>query len=312
YRELLADEPLPEASASCLFREYFPTKVAEAAGEDALRGHLLAREIATTMAVNRIVDNAGCSLFTEMATVTGRSYRDVAVAYLQARQLGGIGELMTEIYALEDKHRQEGVYRAMERLNFGLEDATFYLLGPIAEGGDLDSNKARELLARVVEFLPPSSRHRARYERHVEQLTEVGIPKELAEAAARTRFLLTILDTLELARVQGRDPEQVLRTRLAVSDAMRMSELQSAISRMELSSPWDGPAVQSLGRQLEFHAHKMTLLVEDSGVDQMIEAYGLSKVQKLIGQYLEGDVTVASLVMLDGQLRRLLPAMRQG
>jgi glutamate dehydrogenase len=88
---------------------------------------------------------------------------------------------------------------------------------------------------------------------------------------------------------------------------MRMSELQSAISQMRLASSWDGPAVLSLGRQLEFHAHKMTLLIENGDIDAMIAKYGLGKVQKLIGEYLEGDVTVASLVMLDGQLRRLLP-----
>ncbi len=70
--------------------------------------------------------------------------------------------------------------------------------------------------------------------------------------------------------------------------------------------------MQSLGRQLEFHAHKMTLLVEHGDVDAMLEAYGLAKVQALIGRYLEGGVTVASLVMLDGQLRRLLPPMRGG
>jgi len=312
YRELLADEPLPDDIAQELVREYFPARVGEVAGEEALSGHLLFREIATTMAVNRIVDNAGCSFFTEMVTVTGRSCRDVAVAYLRARELGGIGELLAQLHALEDKHRQEGVYRAMERLNFALEDATFYLLGPIAEGGRLDVEQARGLLAKVIDFLPKDSRHRSRFQRHVDSLTEVGIPEPVALAVARTHFLLMILDALELARVQGKDVDEVLHLRIGVSDAMRMPELQSAISRMKLDSPWDGPAAQSLGRQLEFHAHKMARLVTEDGVEAMIEAYGLNKVQALIGRDLEGDVTVASLVMLDGQMRRLLPAMRQG
>ncbi|NVB42038.1 NAD-glutamate dehydrogenase [Pseudenhygromyxa sp. WMMC2535] len=310
YRELLADEPLPEEIAFDLVRGYFPAQVVETASEEVLRGHLLFREIATTVAVNHIVDSAGCTFFTEMTTVTGRSYRDVAVAYLQARELGGVGALLDDLFALEDKHAQEGVYRAMERIGFALEDAAFYLLGPIAEGGVLRTERARVLLSKVVDLLPPSSRHRARYNRHVRQLTEKGVPEALAEAVARLRFLSPVLDTLMIARREDADPEAVLRVRLGVSDAMRMSELQSAISRMELASPWDGPAVQSLGRQLEFHTHKMTLLVEDEGVEAMIEAHGLTKVQKLIGQCLDGDVTVASLVMLDGQLRRLLPPIR--
>jgi len=200
----------------------------------------------------------------------------------------------------------------MERLGSALEDATFYLLGPIAEAGSIEPSKARELLASLLDYVPQSSRHRSRLQRHVAQLTEAGIPDKLAFAVARTRFLLIVFDAIELGRVMGKAPEEVLRLRIAVSDAMRMSELQSAISHMELASPWDGPAVQSLGRQLEFHAHKMTLLVENGDIDAMLETYGLGKVQALIGRYLEGDVTVASLVMLDGQLRRLLPPMRGG
>ena len=310
YRELLADEPLPEAMAMDLVRSYFPARIRELAGEEALANHLLFREIATTMAVNRIVDNAGSSFFAEMTTVTGRTSRDVAVAYLQALELGGVGELLDQLHALEDKHRQEGVYRAKERIGFALEDATFYLLGPIVEGVELDSAKAQSLLANVHDAVPKHSRHRTRFHRHVRRLTDAGVPEALAQSVARTRFLLIVLDAMTLSQTLGRPPEDVLKVRFAVSDAMRMSELQSAISRMELASTWDGPAVHSLGRQLEFHAHKMTLLVENGNVDRMIADYGLAKVQQLIGDYLESGITVASLVMLDGQLRRLLPAAR--
>ncbi|MFV8756585.1 NAD-glutamate dehydrogenase domain-containing protein [Nannocystaceae bacterium ST9] len=311
YRELLADSKLPESLSRRLVKAYFPAKIAEAAGDEALANHLLQREIATTMAVNKIVDTAGCTFFTEMTSVTGRSFREVAEAYLRALEIGGVQDLYDQLFDLEDERTQEGVYRAMERIGWGLDDATFYLLGPIPSGA-VDPDHARALLAKIVDFLGPDSRQRARYERHVASLTEVGIPLELARRAASTRFLLLVLDTLAIARIQKRDVEQVLRIRLEVADAMRLPELQSAISRMNLASAWDGPAVQSLGRQLEFHAHKMTMLVDGLSVAGMIEKYGLSKVQKLIGQYLEGDVTVASLVMLDGQLRRLLPPMAHG
>jgi glutamate dehydrogenase len=306
YRELLAQEPLPEALARSLARDYFPARIREVAGDQAVANHLLVREIATTMAVNRIIDNAGASFFTEMTTITGRSYRDVAVAYLQALEISGTGELFRQLHALEDKHRQEGVYRAIERLGYALEDASFYLLGPV-EGGSVDSAKARELLASVLDYVPAGSGERSRLQKHLAALTEAGLSEDLALSVARTRFLLIVLDALELGRVLGKPPEDMLRLRLSVSDAMRMTELQSAISRMKLSSAWDGPAVQSLGRQLEFHAHKMTMLVENDDVARMIETYGLGKVQALIRRYLEGGVTVASLVMLDSQLRRLLP-----
>ncbi|HVH98308.1 MAG TPA: NAD-glutamate dehydrogenase domain-containing protein, partial [Enhygromyxa sp.] len=55
YRELLAQEPLPEALALGLARDYFPARIREVAGDQAVASHLLVRELATTMAVNRIV-----------------------------------------------------------------------------------------------------------------------------------------------------------------------------------------------------------------------------------------------------------------
>ena len=310
YRELLAADPMPPAMAQALVRDYFPARIREVAGEQALANHLLFREIATTMAVNRIVDNAGSSFIVEMSTVTGRSSRDVAVAYLQAMELGGVDALLHELHSQENKQRQQGVYLAMERIGFALEDATFYLLGPIAGDGIYDAAKTQSLLETILNYLPMNSRHRTRYEHHVRDLCDAHIPEPLARGIARTRFLLIVLDAMEIGREQGKPPEEVLRMRVAVSEAMRMSELQSAISQMRLASSWDGPAVLTLGRQLEVHAHKMTCLIENGDIDAMIAKYGLGKVQKLIGEYLEGDVTVASLVMLDGQLRRMLPATR--
>jgi glutamate dehydrogenase len=312
YRELLATEPLPTTMAQALVRDYFPARIREVAGEQALANHLLFREIATTMAINRIVDNAGSSFLAEMTTTTGRSTRDVVVAYLHAMELGGVGALLNELHDLENKQRQQGVYLAMERIGFALEDATFYLLGPMADGAGIDPERTQALLGAILNYLPANSRHRTRYDRHVKDLLDAQIPEPLAHGIARTRFLLIVLDALEISREQGKPAEDVLRLRIAVSEAMRASELQSAISKMRLTSTWDGPAVLSLGRQLEVHAHKMTCLVENGDIEAMVAKYGLGKVQKLIGEYLEGEVTVASLVMLDSQLRRILPPVARG
>src|SRR5690606_37137066 len=105
YRELLEDEPLPERMAAELTRDYFPARVRELAGDEAVANHLLFREIATTMAVNRIVDNAGCSLFIEMATVTCRSYRDVAGADLQGLEVSGADQMPGRLPEHVGQHR---------------------------------------------------------------------------------------------------------------------------------------------------------------------------------------------------------------
>ena len=306
YRELLAAEPLPEALVDRMVRAYFPDRILDATG-NAHERHLLRREIATTMLVNHILDNAGASFFAEMQAVSGRGYRDIALAYMQAFDFGGCGEMLEELYALEDKHNQEAVYKAMAVLQGALEEAAFFLLGPLGRPVAPEVESAgRTLLEGIQDELPGELA--ATQLRRSQRLIEGGIPESLARHIVALQQMPVILDVMRLAEQSGKPLQQVLRTRLEMSDAMLLPLIQSAITRMSLASAWDGPALQSLGRQLELHAHKMCRMVNDaSDVEATIHASGLAKVRDSIADFVRGERTIAGLVVLDGQLRRMLP-----
>jgi glutamate dehydrogenase len=306
YRDLLADEPLPEALIERMFTDYFPERILSAAGPEAAVGHLLRREIATTMLVNRIVDDAGATLFPELATVTGKSTREIALAYVAARDFVGAAPLLDELYALEDETNQHAVYEAMHVVQSALEDATFYLLGPVA-GGPLDAEieAGRSLMDEVVTHLPAEMG--ASLDRRAEELTEQGIPAALAAKLVRLDYARVLLDVFRLARDLDMTPEETLRLRVSVASAMRLPKLQRVIARMKLQSAWDGPALHSLSRQLEFHVHKMVHMVRDEDVEGMIERFRLNTVREQLQQFLSGEPSIAGVVVLDGQLRRLLP-----
>ncbi len=308
YSELLAASPLPRALEDRLVESYFPARIRVGAGE-AVHKHLLHREIATTMLVNKVVDSAGASFFSEMVATTGRTTRDVAVAYMSVVDFGEVDDLLTEIYALEDKNRQEVVYQAMAEIQGGLADATFYLLGPVSAGVlDLhgDAEQGRALLRDVVGCLPAKTRRAL--DAKSESLVAAGLPEGVVERMGRLAFLPVVLDALLLAKATGRGANEMLRLRLQVDGAMNLPALKAALGRMHFASPWDGPAVLSLGRQLELHVHKMTRLVDGDDVEAMLSKHGLDRVRQQIHQFLEAEVSIAALVMLDGQLRRLLPA----
>ena len=305
YSELLADAPLPPALVTRMVREYFPEAILEAAG-DAVESHLLRREIATTMLVNRILDSAGSSFFAELQSVSSRAYRDIALAYMQAADFCGAEGLMNELYALENKHNQKAIYKAMGILQGALEEATYYLLGPVAEEvPEALITEGKVLLQGIADVLPGDLR--ATLLRRSQRLIDGGIPQELAQRVVSVQQLALVLDALRLSDELGRPLGDVLRVRLQVVDAMKLPLLQSAITRMDLESPWDGPAVQSLSRQLELHTHKMCRMVKGDAVEEMIQATGLAAVRASILDYLEGDHTISGLVVLDSQLRRMLP-----
>ncbi|MEX1361823.1 MAG: NAD-glutamate dehydrogenase domain-containing protein, partial [Nannocystaceae bacterium] len=84
YRLLLEGEPLSDDIVDRFVTSYFPRRVIDLAGPEAVRGHLLRREIATTMIVNHVVDNMGATFFTEVEVGTLKSLTKITEAYLGA------------------------------------------------------------------------------------------------------------------------------------------------------------------------------------------------------------------------------------
>ena len=67
--------------------------------------------------------------------------------------------------------------------------------------------------------------------------------------------------------------------------------------------------MHALGRHLEFHLHKLVVLVGRSGsLERVLDRYHLRAIREQVREYLERGVDIAALVMLDDQLRRFLPA----
>src|SRR5690606_28399046 len=224
YRELLEDEPLPARFADEAMREYFPGRVRELAGEEALDRHLLRREIATNAIVNRVIDSAGGTVLTELQVGTGRGLRDIVVAYLQACTASGADRLLADLYDIESTRNQEGVYEAMLHVQMYLEDATYYLLDPIdLPSLGLDASDAcMALMDAVGETLPTTAGLRTAGV--VARLVELGLEPSIAGRIARLRYLTAVLDSVRRSAVTGRRPEDMLRLRLAVADAMHVLE----------------------------------------------------------------------------------------
>ncbi len=305
YRTLLEEKPLSEGLVDRMVREYFPTVIVEGAGE-AIKSHLLRREIATTMVVNHIVDNAGATFFPETLTSTRRSASDVAEAYMSAAQAGDVETIRRELYACEDKVRQEAVYRAMSLIEGALEEATYDLLdrGVALPFDQRVVERARDLLVRLHDALRPAQQ--TQLHAHVAEFEGAGLPRSLAAKLAGLVYFTDILESIRVAGETGREPIDVLRLRLHLASEMQIPSLQEALNRMVFQSPWDGPAAKALSRQLDVHLGKMVLAVQGDDVQGMIQRQGLDFVRSQAAANLESGVTIPGIVMLDQHLRRLL------
>lgn len=314
YRELLEDKPLDEHIVAAMVRAYFPPTVLAELGDladEGLDGHLLRREIATTMLVNHIVDNAGASLFPELMMATGCTAWDIAHGYWSAERAAGIAELLGLLYAIESPTTQEVVYDAMAMIQGPLEDAIYYMMDQAHEPTLSEESIAevRALMAKVPSILEQESAGRPTRELpRTAQLVARGLDEGLAERIGALPHLTACLDASRLADKIGVSPEEALVLRMRVAEAMGLSRLRAAIDRIGLANPWDGPALHALGRHLEFHLHKLVVLAGRSGeIDGLLDRYHLRAIRNQVREYLERGVDIPALVMLDDQLRRFLP-----
>ncbi len=315
YRDLLEAQPLDEAVTAEMVRRYFPPAVLSDLGplaDEALLRHLLRREIATTMLVNHIIDNAGASLFPELMMATGCTARDIAQGYWFAAESAGVSELLAHLFAMESPTTQSLVYDAMALIQAPLEDAIYYLMDqahvPALDGETM--GEVRRLVARVPDIVAQEAEDRARAPLpRAAMLVAEGIDERMAERIGALSHLTACLDATRLADKIGTTSEEALVLRMRVSEAMRFGRLRAAIDRIVLANPWDGPAVHALGRHLEFHLHKLVVLAGRGGsVEGLLERYHLGAIRAQVGEYLERGVDIPALVMLDDQLRRFLPA----
>ncbi|MCH9680103.1 MAG: NAD-glutamate dehydrogenase, partial [Deltaproteobacteria bacterium] len=309
YRGLLDGEVLPADIVDTFVSAYFPARVLELAGEAGVAGHLLRREIATTMIVNHIVDNMGGTFLTEVGIGTLKSPAQITEAYLRAAAAASLGSIQHELYGLEDKRRTNAVYQAMAFVQQALEDATVYLLDQM-DLPPLDDDiiaQTQALLANVDKALPPGSRGRTA--KRLGRFVDLGLPEDLALRIVRLRYLTPVLDAARLAVTMKRKPREMLWLRLSVTDAIGFNNLNQAIDRMPLDSPWDGPSVSAMRRQLNFHVHKLVRMVEGDDVKGMVDRYNLRPFAEQVREQAETNPTISGLVMLDDWLRRLLPPL---
>ncbi|HRI07872.1 MAG TPA: NAD-glutamate dehydrogenase, partial [Nannocystaceae bacterium] len=304
YRQLLDGRALASDLVARLVREYFPAVMVEAAG-DAVDQHILRREIATTMAVNRIIDGAGASFFAEVLSGTGRSIADATEAYFHALAAADGEALLRRLYACEDKHRQEAVYTGMMLIQDALEAATYFLLECDASKLDGDAiGQARKILGSLESLLPAGQR--PELARQIESLQKLGLDGDLAAALARLAHLPAVLESVVMAGETGLQPAEVMRLRLEIARAMNLGHLQEGLSSMLYASRWEGPAAQALSRQLSAHLRTMVRAARDGDVGATIDRLHLAAVRQQAAASLEGGVSIAGLVMLDHQLRRAL------
>ncbi|MBK8445956.1 MAG: NAD-glutamate dehydrogenase [Micropruina sp.] len=220
--------------------QYFP-KVLQQRYADDMPRHRLAREIITTVAVNRFVNSQGITAYHRLSSETNAPITEVIRAQLAARSIFAVGRTevalarMSELDANVTTELRVGLRRMVER-------STRWLLAARRSGIDIVAattqftdgvQKVREQLG---ELLTP--RQSARAEANADRLVGLGVPAALAGELSRNAYAHFALTIVDIADAQQADLIRVAQVYFELAEQLGLDVLESSILSLPQADRW--------------------------------------------------------------------------
>ncbi len=285
--------------------------------------HPLARQIITTVAVNRFVNSQGITAHHRLTTETGAGVADVIRAQLASRAIFNVGLDEVRLRRADGLTAEVGTELRVVLLRM-VERATRWLLHRNRGSLDIVSTiqqyrpAVAALRPQLSELLTGADREAAR--RKAAAWLAAGVPQELADTLGSAGQAHTLLSVVQVAARLGRDPLQIARLHFAVADAFGLDLLFGGVDQLPRQVRWDAMARAALRDEL-LAAHATLTEQLAAQLDPAVPAGEalagwLARTPQaaaqvaLIRQVAEGTPDVARMNVGLGQVRSLLTECR--
>ena len=250
FQELMESTPKQLPGYERLLRTYFPKRIQETYGAD-ITNHMLADEIATTMATTGIVADAGAAFIPMTIETTGASVLEIATAYLTAQQMAKVGDLRSTLESL----RTQVPLTVLSTAWVAVDDAArkvgrFWL----SSRGRIPTDE--ELSQMVVAIDEVYALHD-----HTHDLTEaltMGVPEDVARSIIKAQHMNTALMVWAEAKRVGQPLATVVVRHLAVSRGSGLQAVLADLSTRPASGTWEPLSLNILYQR--FHQLLRTLV----------------------------------------------------
>ncbi|HTU29952.1 MAG TPA: NAD-glutamate dehydrogenase [Solirubrobacteraceae bacterium] len=226
-----------------------------------IREHRLRRELVATIVANQLVDRGGTTFAFRLGEEMGATAPQLARAFAVARE---VFEMRDFWDAIEDLDNRIEAGTQMSMLLDGrslVERATRWLCRARART-EIDVTQTahhfeagvRELYAAIPEMLTTSD-HEA-YDSRLDELTEAGVPAELARRVAAMPALLSVFDIVEDAAACGTDQYTASCVYFGIGERLSLDWLRDRVLELPRSDRWQALARSALRDDL-YELHRM-------------------------------------------------------
>ncbi|MFD7813096.1 NAD-glutamate dehydrogenase [Streptomyces sp. NPDC059785] len=255
--ELLATTLPDDPHLRSLLFAYFPTALREKFREQ-IEGHALSREIVTTVLVNDTVNTGGTSFLHRLREETGASLEEIVRAQTAARAIFESSEVWDAVEGLDnavDAAVQTRIRLHSRRL---VERGTRWLLNnrpqplQIAETISFFGEGVKQVWGELPKLLRGADLEW--YQQIHDELTDAGVPDELATRVAGFSSAFPTLDIVAVADRTGKDPMAVAEVYYDLADRLNITQLMDRIIELPRSDRWQSMARASIREDL-YAAH---------------------------------------------------------
>ncbi|MGH4032861.1 NAD-glutamate dehydrogenase [Actinomycetota bacterium Odt1-20B] len=240
-----------------LLHAYFPKALREKFPEQ-VDGHALRREIVTTVLVNDTVNTGGSTFLHRLREETGASLEEIVRAQLAAREIFGLSEVWDAVESLDNEVQAEIQTQIRLHSRRLVERGTRWLLNNRPQPLQLADTIGffSEGVAQVWTELPKllSGSDLEWYQGIREELTEAGVPEELAQRVAGFSSVFPALDIVAIADRTDKDPMAVAEVYYDLADRLHITQLMDRIIELPRADRWQSMARASIREDL-YAAH---------------------------------------------------------
>ncbi|MFD6170779.1 NAD-glutamate dehydrogenase [Streptomyces coeruleorubidus] len=249
----LPDDPYLRGLLHC----YFPTELREQF-PDRLDGHPLRREIVTTVLVNDTVNTGGTTYLHRLREETGASLEEIVRAQTAAREIFRQSPVWDGVEALDNKVEADVQTRIRLHSRRLVERGTRWLLNnrpqplQLAETVDFFAERVEQVWTQLPKLLRGADLEW--YQKIYDELTDVGVPDELATRVAGFSSAFPTLDIVSVADRMGREPLDVADVYYDLADRLRITQLMDRIIELPRADRWQSMARAAIREDL-YAAH---------------------------------------------------------
>jgi glutamate dehydrogenase len=251
--ELIHTELPDDTYLRSLLHAYFPVPLRKRFAPQ-IDNHALHREIVTTVLVNDTVNSGGTTFLHRFREEIGATTEEIVRAHTAARTIFGLGAIWDEVEALDTIVAADVQTRIRLHSRRLVERATRWLLNnrmqplKIAETIEHFAGGVAAVWSQLPKLLRGADLEW--YESLHTELTDAGVPDELATRVAGFSSVFPTLDIVDVAARSDKEPLDVAEIYFDLADRLRITQLLDRIIQLPRDDRWQSMARAAIREDL--------------------------------------------------------------